>query len=61
NHLMNDTISPVLLRSLFSSRFWCFNQLGLVLILGRCAASMSSESEIFTSSGIGTSSTGCSE
>ncbi|GKC78227.1 hypothetical protein Tco_1129001 [Tanacetum coccineum] len=31
-----------------------FNQSGLVLILGRCAISVSSESEIFTSSGIGT-------
>nr|GEX24304.1 hypothetical protein [Tanacetum cinerariifolium] len=38
-----------------------FNQSGLVLILGRCAVSVSSESEIFTSSGIDTYLTGCSK
>ncbi|GKG42316.1 hypothetical protein Tco_0476614, partial [Tanacetum coccineum] len=38
-----------------------FNQSSLVLILGRCAVAVSSKSEIFTSSGIGTSLTGCSE
>ncbi|GJR50292.1 hypothetical protein Tco_1400813 [Tanacetum coccineum] len=31
-----------------------FNQSGLDLMLGRCVVSVSSESEIFTSSGIGT-------
>ncbi|GJU92398.1 hypothetical protein Tco_1304821 [Tanacetum coccineum] len=38
-----------------------FNQSGLVLILGRYAVLVSSEFEIFIASGIGTSSTGCSE
>nr|GEW15210.1 hypothetical protein [Tanacetum cinerariifolium] len=97
NHVMNDPISPVLLRSLFSSGSWYdlakasaqlflasgksvrgmiqpgsgvssmfssgtgFNQSGLVLVLGRCETSMSSESDIVTSSGIGTSSMGCLE
>nr|GEX44965.1 putative ribonuclease H-like domain-containing protein [Tanacetum cinerariifolium] len=44
-----------------SSSNTCFNQSSLVLILGRCVVSVSSESEIFTSSGIGMSSTGCLE
>nr|GEX79027.1 putative reverse transcriptase domain-containing protein [Tanacetum cinerariifolium] len=91
-HLMNEPISPVLLRSLFSSGYLYvlakaparlfsasgksfrgitqsssgeagvsssgtgLNQSALVVIFGRCVESMSSESEIFTSSGIGISS-----
>ncbi|GJU86438.1 hypothetical protein Tco_1293984 [Tanacetum coccineum] len=94
---MNDPISPVLLRNLFSFGYLYdlakasaqlfsasgksfggmtqsdfrvaglsssgtgFNQSGHALILGRCAVLVSFESEIFTSSDIGTSSTGCLE
>nr|GEY78768.1 hypothetical protein [Tanacetum cinerariifolium] len=72
---MNDPVSLVFLRSLFSSGSLYdlakasaqlflasgFNQSGFVLILRRCTVSVSSESEIFTLSGIGTSLTGFSE
>ncbi|GJZ69613.1 hypothetical protein Tco_0633163 [Tanacetum coccineum] len=69
NQLMNELISLVCCRMTqsgsgvagLSSSGTGFNQSSLVFILGRRATSVSSESEIFTSSGIGTSSTGCSE
>ncbi|GJT93378.1 hypothetical protein Tco_1082223 [Tanacetum coccineum] len=67
NQLMNKLISPVCRRGMtqsgfgdagLSSSITSFNQSGLVLTLRRCAISVSSEFEIFVSSGIGTSSTG---